>query len=134
MLLAKPRKYRICNNRKIPMTLQQKQSLCKAMFGAMSEIMLDLYSNTYMLKDHDKSFYLKLKNLKAHWERETAKTYSYIEVHGEDAHVQQYHLLTNVFELLIESAGKGEVKFSKMIMIMKEYLEGNIKIEDGGQI
>ena len=116
------------------MTLQQKQSLCKAMFGAMSEIMLDLYSNTYRLKDYDPSFHNKLKNLKAHWERETKKTYSYIETNGRDEMVEQYFLLTNVFEMLIQEAGKGDKKFTELILLIKEYLEGNVTIENGGQI
>ena len=116
------------------MTLQQKQSLCKAMFGAISEVQLDLYSHTHILKDFDYIFYNKLKNLKPHFEKEVAKTYSYIEVNGEDEHVQQYFMLTNVFELLIQAAGKGEVKFSGAVLLLKEYLEGNITIENGGQI
>jgi hypothetical protein len=116
------------------MTLQQKQSLCKAMFGAMCEVMLDMYSNTYALKDFDPTLLNKFKNIKIHLERETKKTYSYIEMNGRDEMVEQYFLLTNVFEMLIQEAGKGEKKFTELILLIKEYLEGNVTIENGGQV
>jgi hypothetical protein len=77
-----------------------KQTTCYLMFSAMSEIMLSMESETSVLNTFDESLHLKLKNLKANFERTTKRAHS---IFDEREQLIFYHMIT-VFEKLIEKA------------------------------
>jgi hypothetical protein len=83
------------------------------MFSAMCEIMLSMESKTKLLNTYDPALELKLKNLKANFERTTKRAHS---IFDEREQLIFYHMI-NVFEKLIQRAENLEEFHSLMGLI-----------------
>lgn len=90
-----------------------KQTTCYLMFSAMCEIMLSMESKTKLLNTYDPALELKLKNLKANFERTTKRAHS---IFDEREQLIFYHMI-NVFEKLIQRAENLEDFHSLMGLI-----------------
>ena len=90
-----------------------KQTTCYLMFSAMCEIMLSMESKTKLLNTYDPALELKLKNLKANFERTTKRAHS---IFNEREQLVFYHMI-NVFEKLIQRAENLEEFHSLMGLI-----------------
>ena len=90
-----------------------KQTTCYLMFSAMCEIMLSMESKTKLLTTYDPALELKLKNLKANFERTTKRAHS---IFDEREQLIFYHMI-NVFEKLIQRAENLEDFHSLMGLI-----------------
>ena len=90
-----------------------KQTTCYLMFSAMCEIMLSMESKTKLLNTYDPALELKLKNLKANFERTTKRAHS---IFDEREQLIFYHMI-NVFEKLIQRAENLEEFHSLMGLI-----------------
>ena len=98
--------------------LVTKQAINSLMFRAMSEIMLLQYDNTTMLKEYDSSLHLKLKNLKANFERESKKSFTMFSENEQKVFFQ----LIDIFEKIIDHS-KNEMDFSGLISLIIEWEE-----------
>jgi len=82
------------------MGTKTKQASAYLMFAALSEILLDCYEQTSLLKQYDPNLLTKLKNLKANFERTSAKAHS---LFTEEEQLCFFNLI-RIFEQLIEAA------------------------------
>lgn len=114
--------------KKINMEVPQKfknQVTCYMRFEALNELMLDQLSKTSMLKVHDPALEVKLKNLKANFERVSSKSFSYVD---NSPARDWFFAVTNMFEQLFNI--EDPEKFSEICEIIIMYLDGKIKLED----
>jgi hypothetical protein len=93
------------------------------MFAALSEIMLDLYGEMKFIIHYDPNLYTKLKNLKANFERATAKA------QGRFTESEQlvFFDMINIFESLLESS-KNERNFSELMNLIKSHQKGEVNV------
>jgi len=82
------------------MGFKTKNASCYLIFAALSEIMLDSYEKTYLLKQFDPSLELKLRNLKANFERTSKHAHSLFT----DEEQLSFFNMIRIFEQLIEAA------------------------------
>ena len=109
-------------NKQISEALVLKQSLNYLIYGALCEIMLESYSNTYLLQSFDPNTRTKHKNLLTSWEKESKFIFKFVQ-EGEtgEAAIKQYYQITDIFERIIESTKSGQ-KFEEII----NYIDENI--------
>jgi hypothetical protein len=93
----------------------KKQAIAYLLFCSMSEIMLSQYENTTMLKVYDPSLHLKLKNLKANFERVSKQAHV---MFSEDEQMVFFDLIN-----LFDSKSLREI-----IEIMKSWDLGELQI------
>ena len=108
--------------------LQVNQSLNYLACGAMVELMLDFYTNTNMLTYFDPALKTKHMNLLTSWKRESKKIFDFLEKSGNEAVIQHYHNLVNIFEALIQSMRGGIEDFTQLMALIEEYQKGELKI------
>lgn len=94
-------------------------------FSAMAEIMLNQYENASALKVFDPALYTKLKNLKANFERVSAKAFN---LFSEDEQLVFFDMIT-VFEMLMNHAS-DQKGFSELIGLIKAWEAGEVKMID----
>lgn len=101
----------------------KKQAIAYLLFCSMSEIMLSQYDNTTMLKVYDPSLHLKLKNLKANFERVSKQAHV---MFSEDEQLVFFDLI-NLFESLLEKATDSK-SFREIIEIVKSWDLGELQV------
>lgn len=106
--------------------MTHKPVLCYLMFASLSEIMLSLYENSTKLNAYDSSLHLKLKNLKANFERVSKQAFT---MFSEDEQKQFFNMI-NIFETLIKNSADHE-KFVSLLAIIEEFQKGELKIIQG---
>jgi hypothetical protein len=111
------------------MKIQEKQSMAFLVYGAMIELMLDMYGNTHLLTYFDHTLLTKHKNLMPSWERESKKIFAYLEKSGNVEVIQQYHNLTRVFEAVIGST-KSMKDLTELMNIIESWEKGELKVVD----
>jgi uncharacterized Fe-S cluster-containing protein len=103
--------------------MKNKQAIAYLLFCSMSEIMLSQYENTSMLKVYDPSLHLKLKNLKANFERVSKQAHV---MFTENEQLVFFDLI-NLFESLLKKAS-DETSFKEIIEIIKAWDLGELKV------
>jgi len=103
------------------MGTKTKQASCFLMFAALSEILLDCYEQTSLLKQYDPAIETKLKNLKANFERTSAKAHSLFT----DEEQLSFFNLIRIFENLINAAS-STTDFSELTAMIDGWLRGEL--------
>jgi hypothetical protein len=103
------------------MNIKVKHATCHLMFAAMSEIMLSMYENTYLIAAYDKNLETKLKNLKANFERTTAKEFERFK--GPEQLV--FMKMITIFEKLIHLSSDPK-KFQELVSLIDSWESGEL--------
>jgi len=98
-----------------------QQATSFLMFSALSEIMLDMYQNTKSIAFYDPSLEKRLKYMKVHFERVTARAF---KIFPEEEQISFMHMIT-VFEKLVDSA-HNEKKFAELMGLIESWQNGDI--------
>jgi hypothetical protein len=105
------------------MSNKAKHATCYLMFAAMSEIMLSMYENTYLIAHYDKNLETKLKNLKVNFERTTAREFKRFQ--GDEQLV--FMKMITIFENLIESSINPK-KFQELVSLIDSWEKDELTV------
>lgn len=105
------------------MGIKTKQATAYLLFSAMSELMLSQYSSATLLNQYDPALHTKLKNLKANFERVSAKA------HGMFTEEEQliFFDLIKVIESLLNHASNHQ-SFLELVNLIKAWKANEITI------
>jgi hypothetical protein len=103
------------------MSNKVKHATCYLMFAAMSEIMLSMYENIHLVAAYDKNLETKLKNLKANFERTSAKEFKRFE--GSEQLV--FMKMITIFEKLIHLSSDPK-KFQELVSLIDSWENGDL--------
>lgn len=98
-----------------------KNATCYLIFSALSEIMLDSYHNTSLLKQYDPNLETKLRNLKANFERTSKHSYG---LFSEEEQLSFFNMI-RIFHELIKAAGDTR-DFSELIAMIDSWLKNDL--------
>lgn len=110
------------------MASKNQQATAFLLFSAVTDILLSMYQNTTLLAHFDPDLVVKLKNLKASFERNTKKAYS---LFTEKEQLVFFDMI-NVFEALLESA-KDSQDFSELMNLIKAWQKKEITVINSTQ-
>lgn len=105
------------------MSQKTKNASCYLIFAALSEILLDSYENTSLLRQYDVNLETKLKNLKANFERTSKHAHS---LFTEEEQLSFFNMI-RIFENLIEAA-KSTTDFSELIGLIDAWGKKEITV------
>jgi len=108
-------------SKSILMGTKTKAATTYLMFASLSDIMLNNYQHTSLLKQYDPNLEIKLKNLKVNFERVTAKAYS---LFNEEEQLCFFNLI-RIFEQLIEAASDTK-DFSELTAMIDSWSKNEL--------
>lgn len=97
------------------------------LFSAITDIQLELYSLLKGVTFFDQSLHLKLRNLKANFERNSAAMHKMLTNHGQEDELLKYYKMVTIFERLMQCAHEND-DFADLIGIIDQWTEKKLVI------